>query len=537
MNFRTGQGGSWICRPAAFCDAARWAIPAFVWIAFSITAVAQIETFEVPLPPLAPAPAEEPAIGESVPKQASGNLAISFRKGGVVEFRGTLRTEEEAISLFQALRDVRPDLKVGTRNLVLDPDAKPIPALDEVRGFLHELALSAHEGFLEVGPDRFLVSALTDSVVIHAAFQARLKLVQFDHPDLEVRNLICIVPEEDLPAIPLHLPEALTSVDYFPAEEPEPIMAEVDPSLIKPLPDPRGNPFDQINLAGLGPLLMDSEAAGLLLPDRLEWLVTEVDRVAFEKLSDLYVALSPRVIESDPDSNVAPIFKKPDGLGGWFKMRAKPTTRPMVKLGQVPFPTNSFMLQVDQMNAVARFSKELKQKERKHDRIVLHGHAGGTGTDAFNEWLSHKRVGEVKRTLIGHGIDEARITIEIKAVNSETADPHRVDILVPEKIQLEEVTATIFKKKDAEPIEEDPVPGEELPKPDEEKPVMIARPIAVPVTEPVEATEPAAAEPSTVEEAPEIPAEDTTSSIFRKPESERVPVPVIPEIRSSSVNQ
>ncbi|MDC0276659.1 hypothetical protein OAL00_06975, partial [Verrucomicrobiales bacterium] len=127
-----------------------------------------------------------------------------------------------------------------------------------------------------------------------------------------------------------------------------------------------------------------------------------------------------------------------------FLMRAKPKNKRNLKvLGRVPFGSQSFMLQTTQMTAVDKFAGELLTDLRINDDVILLARVGGTGTDAFNEWVSNKRVEEVKRSLLSSGIAKERISVELKAARSDDENLNTVEIRVP--IQAE-ATASIFRK-------------------------------------------------------------------------------------------
>ena len=407
----------------------------------------------------------------SVSQQHSRGVCIGMRPNGIVQVEGVLRSESEARGILLAIRSVRPDLRVSVEKLMIDPSAPAVPVLNQIPDFIEELSLTTHEWDLCVKPSEFLVSGQTDSLVTHATFEAMLNIVRFESDSLKTRNLICLVATADLPEVPRNLPNALTEHEEF--FKNMPTAERMANSLVAATA--QSNPADisfagslatppslmsrllNLELAGLGKKITNSADAGLLVPDRLNWLFLEADRALHTPppliATIIATPLSDEGAEAQEDSTpvfvaslvqVEPAEPARPPLSKRFLMRAKPKNKRNLKvLGRVPFGSQSFMLQTTQMTAVDKFAGELLTDLRINDDVILLARVGGTGTDAFNEWVSNKRVEEVKRSLLSSGIAKERISVELKAARSDDENLNTVEIRVP--IQAE-ATASIFRK-------------------------------------------------------------------------------------------
>ncbi len=406
---------------------------------------------------------------------ASGISIGLHPSGRFVEVKGVLRSEIEAQPIFRMIRSVRPDLQISVDALTIDETAMAVPVLELVPEFIEELALTTHDWYVSSKSGEFMVSGQTDSLVTRAAFQARLNLLRFDDPTLQLRNLICIVAEDDLPDTPRFLPEPLTEsegiyIKVSKKPEPQPgnadgsSLAEDDFEYESQAPEARSYGVSDLELAGLETPDLNSRLAGLLVPDRLDWLFMDIDRALY--LNQMPVA---RVIaQAGEPQALASIFKPTaaesadaPSLMQSLSLFAKPSDKPDLKvLGLIPFSDQSFMLQVSQMNKLDGFARELLSGERLNDDVVLRAQVGGSGTDAFNEWVGSKRVAEVKRMLVDLGVAEDRMQIQLKAADRSDKKPHRVEILVPHHTLAEEATASIFRKSEglnSEEPEKEPV--------------------------------------------------------------------------------
>ncbi|MEQ1842175.1 MAG: hypothetical protein ABL994_17350, partial [Verrucomicrobiales bacterium] len=118
-----------------------------------------------------------------------------------ITFTGKVDSTEATEALSAVVQSARPDLKISTEGLVVDP-ATPFPQLGDVKSLLAEIGLSTHEGVLEMWPDRIVIGGLTDSPVTQTALKIRVD------PLLKNRSLInrvCIVGSDELPKIDISL--------------------------------------------------------------------------------------------------------------------------------------------------------------------------------------------------------------------------------------------------------------------------------------------------------------------------------------------
>ncbi len=131
----------------------------------------------------------------------------------------------------------------------------------------------------------------------------------------------------------------------------------------------------------------------------------------------------PLVLDSDNDGVKDDVDKCPDTPAN---TRVDATGCPMVidpavrKLEQpIRFRTNSTTILPSSYPALNKMVQALKDHPEYSIRVI--GHADARGTDAYNQSLSERRAGSVKRYFTGKQLDPARVVTEGKGESAPAA--------------------------------------------------------------------------------------------------------------------
>lgn len=316
---------------------------------------------------------------------------------GEVAFAGRVDSGETGKSFVEVVKSARPDLRIVTDGLVVDPSTV-LPNTADIRSLLGELGLSTHEGRFEIWPDRVLIGGLTDSLVTLTALKIRLE------PILKGRRLIshiCIVGTEDLPKIAVSLSGG------------EP--AAGNPGIIA---RPREEkPF---------------EVPGLLLEKLYPTLVMLSD---FDRLEGK---------TSAPSMPLRAMPVEMTGAGAGGPVPPSPSLPPLViaatpvpqfeTLPSVRFSRNSFLLQANQAPVFDELAKYLLAPDRRGRLVVLESVKPSGGSSAFNDYLCERRGDEVKRFLAERGVDAGTLSARVIESSSPIDDGEvrlRMEIPLP----------------------------------------------------------------------------------------------------------
>ncbi len=295
-----------------------------------------------------------------------------------VELTGAVPNQKTANLLLITLHRSHPDLRSRNR-LVIDPARTVInlPDSRELAGLLLELALSTKDGSLQVTNREVTVSGLTDSLVTHAAFEARLESLAEHHPERRWSNRICLVHEDDL--APGLLPKRpRPALDPEPLENAPVVLAE---SAYGPLPPMRARPVQSIGL---------TENAVAIAP--------------------------PGDAPTVPASNSAEPVE---------------TSHPMEPAEQIRFTANSFLVAFDQYRLVDAATERIRSLPPEAGPIILRAYPDTAGRHTYNEWLSNSRARAVRRAFVDAGFPEERFRIETPDGRDDSKGLGTVRIFVP----------------------------------------------------------------------------------------------------------
>lgn len=337
---------------------------------------------------------------------------------------GTVDSEATAETLASTLRMARPDLVIDRSRLAIDPTTT-LPPLGDLRSLVSELALSTHEGRLELWSDRVVLGGLTDSLVTTTALKIRLDPILAGRTFI---NRVCIVGTEYLPKISVSL-----VAERAPDEGASPAASGRPPSV-----------------AFIPPGFLPEK----LLPTLL--LLANLDRLA-----GVAPPAPPSTTESETGETLpAPVAMPALPLAPTQPLIALPV-REFVSLPSILFSRNSFLLQANQVATVDAVAKELLATPRRGAPVFIEPVKPSGGSPAFHDYLCERRADEVARLLVERGVDRATMTI--RAVDSPSPIDGgevrlRLEILPPPEPEDDPAS----KPESAPPATEAPVPGEDL---------------------------------------------------------------------------
>ncbi len=322
--------------------------------------------------------------GAREPEGAFSPLPLKVRFwADEIELTGAVPDQKSANRLRIAIDRSHPGRPVRDR-LVIDParTVLDLPDSAELAGLLLELALSTSDGSLAVTSDEIVVSGLTDSLVTHAAFEARLRPLAARYGGKELRNRICIVHRDDL----------------------EPGMLPRRP---RPALKPRALEQAPVTLAeeSYGPDLPQVRALPLALT-----AINARSRSLEEPAVD-----APGPTATDAPTETAP-GRKPLGH------------EPAEK---IEFTMNSYLVGFDQFRFIDAATARIRELPESAGKVILRGFPDTEGRHEFNDWLSVSRVKAVRRAFLDAGIPEDRFTLETHDGRNRNDELRSVRVLVP----------------------------------------------------------------------------------------------------------
>lgn len=313
---------------------------------------------------------------------------------------GRIASEATAEALVNAVKTARPELPPDRSGLVIDPGAPEFPAGD-LKSLLAEIALSTHEGRLEIWPDRLVIGGLTDSLVTQSALRIRAE------PFLRNRilqNRLCIVSTDDLPDI------AVALADGSKVEMEVPSAVEAKPKVETPFEAP-------------GIRLEKLLAALALLADP-----TKLGAPPAPPATPLSSATTPMRAEPLPAAT-APVPES--GPGQPMKLTATPVET-LEPLAPVSFSANSFLLQANQNATLDTIAKHLLSPGRTGVTVRLDAMKPSGGSSTFNDYLCERRISEVTRLLVERGVDPAILrTDTVDSRSPIDSGEVRVTVVIP----------------------------------------------------------------------------------------------------------
>lgn len=287
-----------------------------------------------------------------------------------IELTGTVADPRVSTRLLIALHRAQPGRRVMNR-LVLNPGktVMPLPDTDEIEGLILELALSTRDGCLMITDREVVVSGLTDSLVTHAAFEARLRPMAARHPDRQWRNRICLVPEEDL------------APENFP-----------------PRPRPALNP-QPLETA---PVTLADSAYGPE-PPPVRAIPLAITSVTTDPVETLLVA---EATDEGPRTALEPVER-------------------------IRFAADSYLVAYSQAEFVSGVLARIRALPDVKSRVVLRAYPDTAGSHTYNDWLSLSRAKAVRRALVDAGIPEERIRLETPSQGHDRENLGSVRVFLP----------------------------------------------------------------------------------------------------------
>lgn len=284
--------------------------------------------------------------------------------------------------------------------LTIDPGRAMIelPSIDEMAGLILELSLSTTDGCLTITPGSIAVSGLTDSQVTHAAFAARLQLIDGRHAGRLAVNRICIVTEDELKLAYPNRPRPVLNPEPLPIAPV--LLADAE---LGPPPAPLiAAPIAQALVAQpLAAGAMTATAAASVLPPALTPSPTVVEPAAAPDKAGAFEALAP-----------------------------------------VGFEQNTYLVRSDQFRPIDAAIDRIRALPADAGPVVVRGYPDEPGRYEFGTWLGQSRAASVSKLIEEAGIPVERLRIE--AAQTRRRDPHlgKVVILIPKPPTMTAVEAS-----------------------------------------------------------------------------------------------
>ena len=342
-------------------------------------------------------------------------FSIQFYKSKVA-LSGTADSDRTINAVADAILSVRPDLQVINRGLAFDPGIS-LPELKYLKSLITEVALSTHEGEIVISDDELLIGGLTDSVVTVSVLRLRAEPILGER---KFRERICQVPTEDLPPTPIFLSNGESRKAF-----------SFDLSLVEKKQvrfEPPGILLDKISH-----LISGTTDMNLLLTGESTSMVQAQPVSAVPPGSDPNLNPDPRDGAAGVSPPVEMVVSSPITPDNPSLTKAN-EVEPYEELGPILFARNSFLLQGGQRDKLDHISLQLSAPERYGQPVIVRSLMHRSGSKAFDDWLSKRRLSEIINHLTSSGIRPERLARETSTTN-DTFDKGEVRILVerPEK--------------------------------------------------------------------------------------------------------
>lgn len=312
-----------------------------------------------------------------------------------IELTGAVPDQKTADHLLIAVRQSHPGMPTYGR-LVIDPSRTVInlPDSKDLAGLLLELALSTKDGSLKVTNEAVTVSGLSDSLVTHAAFEARLNSLASRNQQRDWRNRICLVHEDDL-------------------------VADSLPKRPRPALNPR--PLDEI------PVVLADNEYGPTLPKA----EAEPKPLRAMPLNGLVINARNR-----EDSENALIEAPTPDVLGTETTKAAPVT-PAIEYEPaetIRFASNSYLVGFDQYRLVDEITEKIQALPEDSARVVVEAYPDHVGQHDFNQWLSKSRAESVLRALAEAGISSEQLRVVTRDGRKDLNHLGTVRFLLPKPV-------------------------------------------------------------------------------------------------------
>ncbi|MEM1442793.1 MAG: hypothetical protein AAGF67_10655, partial [Verrucomicrobiota bacterium] len=323
---------------------------------------------------------------------------VKFTRDGVA-FAGKVDTEENALRLAESVKAVRPDLEILNKGLKIDESAE-MPRLSDLKSLLAELGISTHEGRLSLYENEVVIGGMTDSRISLTALRIRLE------PFLKGKTLInrlCIVSEDDMPKLRIHLSNGETSGPLLNFDE-IPTAAESF--------EPPG-----LSLANLFPMVLT---------------LSDLSRLTGESTGNP-IGAKARPIQAVPLVQVQRIGGETPAATQTVLRAIPAAPQPTeVPLTSVFYTRNSFLLQANQEANLEALIKQLNTPPLAGHPVFLRPVKSNSQGNAFGSYLVEKRSAAAKELFTERGIPAERITLEPVSVSSATDSGEvRVAVRIP----------------------------------------------------------------------------------------------------------
>ncbi len=358
---------------------------------------------------------------------------VRFQKDGV-SFAGTVNSEEDALALAEAVKAVRPDLKILNRGLKIDENAA-VPSLSELKSLLAELGIATHEGRFSLYEDSLILGGMTDSRIAVTALRIRLESFLKGRTFV---NRLCLVSKDDMPKLNVLLSSGETSGPL--------LNFDVVPTAVESF-EPPG-----LSLANLFPMMLT---------------LSDLSRLTGEPTLTTIGERKP-ALQAVPLLSVRGIGgrKAPPSPGVLRAIPAEPQPT-FVPLPSIFYTRSSFLLQANQESTLESIVKQLSTPPLAGQSLYIRPVKSSSQSGAFGDYLVEKRGDAAKELLIGRGIQPGLITLEtIEANNSADTGEVRLMVKIPpapleqEAEPSEDVAQIVEVKAEGQIAPEEPVSSE-----------------------------------------------------------------------------
>ena len=310
-----------------------------------------------------------------------------------IELTGAVPDQKTADHLLIAVQQSHPGMPTYGR-LVIDPARTVInlPDRRDLAGLLLELALSTRDGSLKVTNEAVTVSGLSDSLVTHAAFEARLNSLASRNQQRDWRNRICLVHKDDLAADSLPK-RPRPALNPRPLDEIPVVLAENEYGPTLPKAEPQ--PLRAMPLNGLVINARNREEAGNSPMD----------------------ASSPAIPGTEP----------PEAVPAAPAIEYEPAET-------IRFASNSYLMGFDQYRLVDEITEKIQALPEDSARVVVEAYPDHVGQHDFNQWLSKSRAESVLRALAEAGITSEQLRVVTRDGRKDLDHLGTVRFLLPKPI-------------------------------------------------------------------------------------------------------
>ncbi|MEO0416895.1 MAG: hypothetical protein AAF226_18300, partial [Verrucomicrobiota bacterium] len=315
-------------------------------------------------------------------------------KGETILASGTVGSKVTAHQLAEAVRIARPEMTVVNKGLVIDQSVVE-PNIDALKSLIVEVGLSVSNSHFGFNSERILVEGETDSQVATSVIS--LKMKSFLDKRYAV-NRICIVPQNDLPAIPLLLSTGERKSGGIDLDR------EISAEELFQIP---GMNFTKIS--GFIRTLEDFDAleGGFAIVNSSQNSFGIGSKGTQSYLDDAALrAKALALVRSERESAV--LLSESSHVDVATEVTI--SGDPYQQIDVVKFGRASFLLDSTQATTILDLSQRLSKPDLSGKTILLRPTLPVVGAVAFNDWLARRRAEELHNKLAANGIRSQFVT-------------------------------------------------------------------------------------------------------------------------------